>query len=272
MESLDTLVLSGGAIRGFAILGGIQYLQDQKVLGHIRKYIGTSIGAIIGYLICIGYTPVEIMVALTTQYAFLDKLYQFDILNVLNGGGATSFSIVQDVLEKLTIQKIGRFITMQDLLTEFGKVLICCTYNKTQGQIEYISHKTQPNIPCLVALRMTASLPFLFDPFVYNGCVYIDGGILDNLPLTPIDESDHILAIRIKSARMDHHDTFMERIMDILSIPISYLENLRIQNVSMPFMLIEIEVQGHCLQMSLNTTEKFDMFSLGYNSLRVYFE
>jgi hypothetical protein len=28
----------------------------------------------------------------------------------LNGGGAASFTIVQDVLEKLTIKKIGKFI------------------------------------------------------------------------------------------------------------------------------------------------------------------
>ena len=61
-KQYNTIVLSGGITKGFGLVGSLQYLQDNGILPHIQKFIGTSIGAIIAYLVCIGYSPIEIMI------------------------------------------------------------------------------------------------------------------------------------------------------------------------------------------------------------------
>jgi len=268
----NTLILSGGSVRGFALLGAIQYMQDKTWLNNIRKIIGTSIGAILGYLICIGYAPVELMVILC-QNNFLDKLSHLDLLSGINGSGAASFSIIQDVLEKLTIQKIGRFITMEELLRQYGYTLVCCTYNQTAEKAEYIGPDNYPDMPCLVALRMSASLPLLFEPFMYNGSVYIDGGVIDNLPVVSLLPEDNAIALRLLSARRDNKQaTFTETMMDIIRIPVRLLEEINIEKVGHRCLVVPIRVNLSMLNFNLNQTEKFDLFSTGYNRMRDRFD
>ena len=38
-------------------------------------------------------------------------------------------------------------------------------------------------MPCLIALRMSANLPLIFEPYKYNRSCYLDGGIIDNFPI-----------------------------------------------------------------------------------------
>jgi predicted acylesterase/phospholipase RssA len=264
-------VLAGGAISGFSLLGAIQYLQDKNILCNIDKFIGTSIGAIIGYLICIGYAPVELMVVLCRNN-FLDKLSQFDVLNVIHGGGAASFSIVQEVIEKLTIQKISRFITMGELKELYGKTLVCCTYNQTKDCVEYIGSETHPNIPCLVALRMSANLPFLFEPFHYDGNVYIDGGIVDNLPISALEENDKAIALRLLTSKNNNESvSFMDDLMDIMTIPTRHLEKFRLEKVNHQCVVVVLSTKVSFLKFNVDKTEKFDLFSFGYNTMREHF-
>ena len=44
MKNYNTIVIAGGGMKGFAILGVLQYLYQCKLLKNIKKYIGTSVG------------------------------------------------------------------------------------------------------------------------------------------------------------------------------------------------------------------------------------
>ena len=80
----DTLVLPGGGIKGLILLGGVQYLIDNYYMKNIKNFVGTSIGSIIGYLLIIGYTPIEIFVYFQSPQGtkLLEKLN--DILSTNN--------------------------------------------------------------------------------------------------------------------------------------------------------------------------------------------
>jgi len=269
----DTMVLSGGAMRGFGLLGAIQYLQDRHWLGGIKKYIGTSIGAIISYLICIGYTPTEIMVAMCRK-EFFEKIANIDVMNIMNGTGAVSFLLIQEQLEKMTVQKIKKYITLSELYTVYGKELICCTYNKTLCKPEYISHENHPNMSCITALRMTSSLPFLFDAFHYEGYVYIDGVVADNFPLSQATITDRVIGIHLENkATGDHEDqNVLSDLYSTLVIPITQMEKLMIrhacaQNPEMDIVSIPIPTET-ALLLNVSTKSKFDMFSIGYESIK----
>ena len=67
-KKYKNVVISGGAIKGIASLGALQYLVDNQFicLQDTLNYIGTSVGGIISYLLIIGYTPIEIFVKICT--------------------------------------------------------------------------------------------------------------------------------------------------------------------------------------------------------------
>ena len=109
----DTLVLSGGSSKGIIILGALQYAYDNFLLNKVTNYIGTSIGAIICYLLAIGYTPIEIVIYICTNQLF-EKIQHFNIVAMINGVGAISFNNIYEHLEKMTIEKLGYIPTFLD--------------------------------------------------------------------------------------------------------------------------------------------------------------
>ena len=55
------LVLQGGGIRGFAHIGVVKKLEEIGLMNNIRRFAGTSVGALIVSLLVIGFTADEIM-------------------------------------------------------------------------------------------------------------------------------------------------------------------------------------------------------------------
>jgi len=277
-KEYNTLVLSGGAVRGFAILGALQYYMDQGRMHHIEKVVGTSIGAIIGYLLCIGYSPIEIMVILC-QTDWLKKLSHLDLLQAVQGNGAISFSVLHEILEKLTVQKIGRFLTLGQLFETYHKILVCCTYNYTRDEEEFLNPRDHPDLPCLTALRMSSNLPLLFEPFQYQGCWYFDGGFCCNFPVHHLETTDYALAVELVSP-LSKDDPKKEELSPktpeilwrLLSIPIHRMQTQRIREMDpKTFDNLSIQVDfSVALRFDLNKTEKLDLFSLGYDSAKQY--
>ena len=96
------LVLSGGGIKGFSALGVLQAIFDRNHM-NVNTFIGTSVGSIISYLLCIGYTPIEIMITLS-QPTLLEQLSIFNIANILTGiNGVTKWNLIHEFLEKCVL-------------------------------------------------------------------------------------------------------------------------------------------------------------------------
>ena len=178
----NKLVVSGGAVNGILMLGTLQYLYEMNLLKNINSYIGTSVGSCISYLLAIGYTPIEIMIKLSTSQC-MEKLNNINILSLTQGYGAYDWNIINHFLEDLTIDKIGRFISLNELYTDFGKDITFVTYNYTMGRTEYLSYKNHPHMQCLTAARMSSNLPIIFSRFKYLNCYYLDGGMTNNFAI-----------------------------------------------------------------------------------------
>ena len=185
MDTYDTLVLTGASQKGFVILGALQYAIDNYLIKDVTTYIGTSSGAIISYLLIIGYTPIEMVVYLCTNKVF-EQLQNINIMDMFQGKGAISFQSIHEHLEKMTISKIGYLPTLQNLLEKYNKTLICITHNITDNKTEYLSPDNYPTLPCITALRMSSNIPGIFEKFKYGHAFYIDGGVSDNLKIYKI--------------------------------------------------------------------------------------
>lgn len=280
IPTYTTLVMSGGGIKGIGGLGALQFLADNHKLLNITKFIGTSVGAIISYLICIGYTPIEILVMIT-QKKILEKMSTaFSIVDLMNTGGAMNFYIIQNLLEDMTTSKIGHFLTLQQLYEEFNKELICCTYNYDKGICEYINRHDHPHIPCITALRMSSNLPFLFKPFRYEHANYLDGAILDNFPISQLTESDITIAINLghrnntsTSPQKTSSFSFMNYVFDILFLPIRNIQRLvALQTKHPPLHTIELLLDVDVLNWNITTADKFNSFPIGYETIKKQYQ
>jgi len=264
----DVLVLSGCSVKGFITLGALQYLYDNYILCNIKAYIGTSSGAIICYLLIIGYTPIEIMVYICTKQ-LLEKMSAFNIVALLQGNGACSFNYLGEHLEKMTIDKLGFLPTMEDLYHKFGKQLICATYNLTKSRTEYISYETFPKLPCLIALRMSSNLPLVFDKFKYGKSYYIDGGISDNFPIQLAEKyGEKIIGIVLESNNNCSNLNTLEFIYRLMFIPIKILISSKIENLknNEKYSILQLNHtnSSRFFDFDINQSEKFKMFNEGY--------
>jgi len=269
----DTLVLSGGSTKGIIILGSIQYLYDNYFLQKVTSYIGTSSGSMICYLLSIGYTPIEIITYICKNQ-LLEKMQHFNVVAMINGSGAVSFNNIYEHLEKMTIEKIGYIPTFQDLKTNFGKTLICVTYNITEDKTEYISTENYPTLPCLIALKMSSNLPLIFENYKYGNSFYIDGGVSDNFAIDIGDKiGNKVIGILLSSEKENfntHPDMdILEFIYKIMFIPISQTTEYKIKNISKKCKIIRLKSSKiKFFNFNVGSKTKLDLFSLGYENTK----
>jgi len=269
----DTLVLAGGSSKGFMTLGALQYAFDNYLLKNITTYIGCSAGAMIGYLLAIGYTPIEIVVYICCNQ-LMEKMVHFNIVAMINKQGASSYNAINETFEKMTINKIGFYPTLKDLKDKFGKTLICSTYNLTEQKNEYLSYENYPNLPCITAIRMSSNLPLIFENFKYGNSLYVDGGVCDNFPIDLGDRiGKKILGIFINSDPKDSTNIndigILEFIYLLMFVPVSQIQEFKIKNVSDKTKVVRlINNKFKFFHFDLSSKDKLDLFSYGYEVMK----
>lgn len=198
----DTLLLSGGASRGYYQLGCIQANIDK--LKSTTRYVGTSVGSIIALLIICGLTTAEIMdMSLQVKVSYPEGSRWRDWFNKIKlpfmgslapwldmiGGLVTRNGMMQEnpyiVLASKTIKKkMGRIPTMKELYDMTGKELICSVTCISTYETVYVTHTSHPDMSVITAIDMSSRVPILFTPIKYDGLLYVDGGITDHFSLS----------------------------------------------------------------------------------------
>ena len=272
-----TLVVSGGSTKGNIALGCLQYAWDQAYLDHVKTYVGTSIGSAITYLMAIGYSPREVMVYLCVNHVGAEFKH-YNLAKVVNGEGAFSFDIIGKHMEKLTLDRCGRFFTLKDIYDIFGKKLIFPTYNMTKGCKEYLSIDTYPELPALIGVKMSSILPLIFEKFKYMGSTYIDGGIAANFAVEVANKpGEKVLGINMlpKQVGLSHEEEndMLSYINHIMFTPVLELIKNQMEKKGENCDIIQIiHKEANPLDFDLETKEKLTLFSKGYRHAKKFFE
>lgn len=178
----NTLCLSSGGIRGFYLLGAIKYLVDKKIIdmNNINTFIGTSIGSIISLLLSIGHSiDTLINIFYTMDFSKLDIELNFD--NIFENYGIDNATKIITVIQTLLYDKINLYdISFKNLFEKTKKEIKIISVNYSKQKEVLFSYKTSPNMSVILAIRMSISIPFIFNPVKYKGDLYIDGAILNH--------------------------------------------------------------------------------------------
>jgi predicted acylesterase/phospholipase RssA len=204
----------------------------------------------------------------------MERLQNFNLVSMMNGLGASSFAPIQEILEKMTIEKIGYLPTLKDLYNKYKKNFICCTYNLSKGCSEYLSHETNPDLPSLIALRMSANLPLVFEKYLYDGNYYIDGAISDNFPIDIADANGtKIIGIVLSSEQENFNKLkdmdILEYIHNLIHIPCVQSVEFKIKLASSKCKIVRLCYENiKVFNFSVDTRTKLDMFSKGYQQMK----
>lgn len=166
------LVLSGGGARGISHIGVLKALDEFGV--QFCQVSGTSAGSIVGSLYCYGYTPDEILEAVLGTKLFKSVRPAWAWTGILSIEGL--YSALQKLLPENDFSALK--IPMTIACTEIRK-----------GRVEYFV--SGELIPAILA---SCSVPAVFNPIQHRGGMFVDGGLVDNLPAAPIrDKCDFLI-------------------------------------------------------------------------------
>lgn len=81
---------------------------------------------------------------------------------------------------------------------EFEIPLAPIVYDFDRGNVEYFGTETTPELTIGRLVRIAIALPLMIEAVPVNGHMYVDGGIIDLLPMQPVIDDgdfDHVLAL-----------------------------------------------------------------------------
>lgn len=209
------LVLEGGGALGLAHIGVIQYLEEHRI--PVRYIAGTSMGGLVGGVYATGRNATELRDVV--------KGIKWD--EVINGQSAyddLSFRRKQDAREYPSTLEFGLHEGLQfpsgfnsgqqvDLILDrialpYSKIKsfdelpipFACVATDLVTRSEHVFRSG----PLDIALRSTMSLPGVFTPVRYEGHVYVDGGLLNNFPVSVARDmgADIVVGIHLETPQL----------------------------------------------------------------------
>ena len=180
------LVLGGGGARGFAHIGVLKALQEERV--PVNLVVGTSVGSIAGALYCAGASLENLQ----------NDIKGFDVRDVSN---FSFISLLKMLLADrlLSNKKLENFINARIGEVTFNQLqipLVCIATDLITGERILLREGS-----VAFAARASSTVPGIFQPVEYNQRYLIDGGLSENIPVSvaKIFKADVIIAIPLSA-------------------------------------------------------------------------
>ncbi|MGQ8336059.1 patatin-like phospholipase family protein [Sunxiuqinia sp. A32] len=191
MKAKIGLSLSGGGARGIAHIGVLAALNKHGIDPDVIS--GTSMGALVGVFYAAGVSPSEI----------LEMVKEESFHKIIGWAFPSNGLLDMKKVHKMMVDKIG-----EDDFKSLKKPYFCAVSNLNTGRVEIISEGK-----LFQFVLASASIPIIFEPQTINGQTYVDGGLLNNLPVEPLlDHADIIIGVHV------NHNAEMEKVEGMKTI------------------------------------------------------
>lgn len=165
------IALSGGGARGIVHIGVLEALHKYGIRPEIIS--GASAGALVGAFYASGMEPLEILQLVKSNK--MTKMFTWQ----LPSHGLIDIKKIRSLFEN----NIGT-----DDFSSLKKAFYCSVVNLNSGQSEI---KSEGKL--FQWVLASASIPVIFEPQIIDGITYVDGGLLNNLPVDCIRDQCRIL-------------------------------------------------------------------------------
>ncbi len=242
------LVLGGGAARGFAHIGVIRVLEQERI--PIDMIVGTSVGSLIGAIYAYDRNSFEL--EWTAFSLEKDHIFDYAILSVLTGMGP----VKGEKLEEFVKSKIPA-LNIEQLKIPFAAVAT----DLNRGQRVVLDRGSVAK-----AVRASSAIPGVFQPVEYQGRLLVDGGVTDNIPISVAREkgADIVIAVDISENIVNFNitnviDVVLQSVNIMFSDNVSYkkkdadvLISPSVGNVAM----LDFTQKKRCMQAGIEAVQK----------------
>jgi NTE family protein len=278
------LVLSGGGARGIAHIGLIQALEDNNI--PIDYVTGTSMGAIVGALYAMGYSPQEMLALIKSDEFHLWQTGKIDDRLVdyfrQQEHDPALLSVRTSFADSVKVSKFlpQSLINASPMNFAFLKLFSNATA-RTDGDFDrlFVPYRAVASDiynkrPVIFAkgnlgdaVRSSMTFPFVFKPIEVNGMLLFDGGIYNNYPVD-IMKQDFAPDFIIGSAVSENPSKPTEA--DLMG----QIENMVMQKTNYDIDSIDgISIQFMRPDVSLLDFQKADeLYKLGYDKGMEYID
>ena len=225
------IALSGGGIRGIAHAGVLKALEDNNIKVDIIG--GCSSGSMVASLYAMGYSPYYIYKLFKKYAKDISKVNARPLLQGLkhtfftkkeNLTGLKDGEIIEKLCNKLALKKgINRVkeikmplvIPSVDITESKEYVFTNRIPKEVEDKSQYIDDTTIGK-----AVRASSSFPAVFNPCNIEKHSFMDGGVLDNIPVYEVKKqgADKVIAVKFDSDKIDEESNLMDIVMKTIDI------------------------------------------------------
>ena len=268
------LALSGGGIRGIAHAGVLQALEDNNIKVDIIG--GTSSGGIIASLYAMGYTPNKIYNLFKTHANNIATIKSNSVISGItsffgkNKGKFIGFKTGEEIeksyddlsqkngMKNISDIRMPLVIPAVDIQDYTEYVFTNNIPKENNDNIKYIT-----DIPIGRAVRASSSFPAVFCPCDFKTHKFLDGGVLDNIPVSEVKKqgANKVIAVKFKADELNEESNIMDiamRTIDIMGSKIAENNlnkcNLVLTIQTEPIGLLDTKNIDHCFKCGYDTT------------------
>lgn len=245
---METIVISGGATKGFGMLGILQQLYEKGLLLKLNNFIGSSVGGVIAFFLSCNETPMSIFLRCASKLPINMK--------------TVHEAVVSTVEEFLTEKFNDKNITFIELYKKQNKFLVIPTYDISTQVEYYYSYLDSPEYKVIDAIEDTVRLP------VFPIGSKLDGCFCSTFPIRycKLHGLKNIIGIYV----LGKYTTIssVKNIIDDLLILVSQLLNkntiLERELATPNDMIIELKTEVSALSFTISEQESVNLFIDGY--------
>ncbi|HLC27788.1 MAG TPA: patatin-like phospholipase family protein [bacterium] len=204
------LVLGGGAARGFAHVGVLRVLEQEKI--PLSRIVGTSVGSLVGALYAGNPNTFELEWA-----AF--QLERDDVLD---------FSIFSARTGPVTGNNLERFVDRMVRVKQIESLKI--PYAAVATDLETGKPVVMDRGPVAKAVHASSAIPGVFTPVEYGGKLLVDGGVSNNVPVDVARQlgADLVIAVNVGQGVQTSRQN-LTNVVDIILQAVNIMGNLIVQ-------------------------------------------
>lgn len=189
------LVLAGGGGKGAYQIGAWQALKEFGLDKRIGAVAGTSVGALNGALFAQGDFDTALKawqsvdndrILQIEKSRYLDALKKFQLSRVFTDGIFSSQGLTAMIENYGNLEKVNR--------SPVTLIATCCRitdfslrdFKLPELKARYFRLNDMPPEKISAVLLASSAIPLVFDSILIDGDRYVDGGLVDNVPILPV--------------------------------------------------------------------------------------
>lgn len=184
--NMKNIALSGGGIKGMAYIGLLKaFYENDDFYNNIECFSGASVGSIFATFLILKIPFEHIEQFVNIKY---DDHFSLDFDNLIEDFGLDNCNNFIQILSKC----LGEYsdITLKEIYNNTGKKLFISATCLDNYSVEYFNYESHPNLKVIDAIRASMAIPVLYTVVTINNKKYIDGSVLEPIPLSIFDIKD----------------------------------------------------------------------------------